>query len=82
VRLNIGQFHLRTHLTEPPGGEIYERLDGICPLEVVRIDQTILWGWHPEACAYHEQWEWTIEHPSGSDSSAARIGPRIVDKVG
>jgi lipopolysaccharide transport system ATP-binding protein len=58
LRLNIGQFHVRTHLTEPPGGEIYERLDGLCPFEIVRTDKTIMWGWHPEACAYHEDWEW------------------------
>jgi lipopolysaccharide transport system ATP-binding protein len=60
LRLNIGQFHLRTHLTEPPGGEIYERLDGICRFEVVRTDEARLWGWHPEDCVYHDQWAWTI----------------------
>jgi lipopolysaccharide transport system ATP-binding protein len=77
LRLNIGQFHLRTYLTEPPGGEIYERLDGICPFEVVRTDETILWGWHPEACAYHEQWEWTVATGSKSATSdTARAGSR------
>ena len=30
--LNVGQFHLRTWLQEPPGGDIYETLDGICCL--------------------------------------------------
>jgi lipopolysaccharide transport system ATP-binding protein len=64
LRLNIGQFHLRTHLSEPPNGEIYETLDGICPFEIVRTDETILWGWHPETCAYHEHWDWRV----GSDS--------------
>ena len=73
LRLNIGQFYLKTYLTEPPGGEIYERLDGICPFEIVRVDESILWGWHPEACAYHEDWEWTIGHPNDSDRSAATI---------
>ena len=58
LRLNVGQFYLSTHLTEPPGGEDYEQLDGICPFEVVRTDETMLWGWHPEACSYHERWEW------------------------
>jgi lipopolysaccharide transport system ATP-binding protein len=60
LRLNIGKFHLRTFLSGPPGGELYETLDGICPLEVVRTDKTLPWGWHPEACAYHEQWTWTV----------------------
>jgi lipopolysaccharide transport system ATP-binding protein len=61
LRLNIGRYHLRVHLTEPPGGEIYERLDGICPFEVIRPDDQKLWGWHPEDCAYHEQWEWRLD---------------------
>jgi lipopolysaccharide transport system ATP-binding protein len=59
LRLNVGQFHLKTYLTEPPGGEIYEQLDDICQFEVVRTDETMLWGWHPEACSYHERWEWS-----------------------
>jgi lipopolysaccharide transport system ATP-binding protein len=57
--LNVGQFHLRTWLQEAPGGDTYETLDGICSFEVVRIDQTQLWGWRPEVCAYHEQHVWT-----------------------
>jgi lipopolysaccharide transport system ATP-binding protein len=60
VRLNVGPFYLRTHLTEPPGREIYEELDGICPFEIVRNDPR-LWGWHPEDCAYHERWSWIVE---------------------
>ena len=48
LRLNVGRFYLSTHLTEPPGGEDYEQLDGICPFEVVRTDETMLWGWHPK----------------------------------
>src|SRR5262249_30056419 len=36
LRLNVGRFHLRTHLTGPPGAEVYERLDGVCAFDVVR----------------------------------------------
>src|SRR5262249_39623952 len=43
LRLNVGSFHLRTHLTGPPGGEVYERLEGVCAFEVVRIDDSIPW---------------------------------------
>jgi lipopolysaccharide transport system ATP-binding protein len=73
LRLNVGQFYLRTYLTEPPGGEIYEQLDGICPFEVVRTDEAIVWGWHPEACSYHERWEWVIYHTKDVESSGARL---------
>ena len=60
LRLNVGRFHLRTHLSGPPGSELYERLDGVCAFEVVRTDHSILWGWHPEKCVYHEQWGWNL----------------------
>jgi lipopolysaccharide transport system ATP-binding protein len=74
LRLNVGQFYLKTYLTEPPGGEAYEQLDGICPFEVVRTDETILWGWHPEACSYHERWEWAIGNANKSENSGAAFG--------
>jgi lipopolysaccharide transport system ATP-binding protein len=59
LRLNVGQYYLRTFLSEPPGGEFYETLDGICLFEVVRTER-MLWGWRPESCVYHEQWHWTV----------------------
>jgi lipopolysaccharide transport system ATP-binding protein len=61
LRLNIGQFFLKTYLCEPPGGEYYEKLNGICQFEVNRTGDTILWGWHPDNCAYHEQWRWIVD---------------------
>jgi homopolymeric O-antigen transport system ATP-binding protein len=60
-RLNVGRFHLRTYLAGPPGGEIYEMLDGICAFEIVRTKDSVLWGWHQENCAYHEQWTWMVD---------------------
>jgi ABC-type polysaccharide/polyol phosphate transport system ATPase subunit len=60
LRLNIGQFYLRANLAEPPGGDVYERLDGVCPFEVVQTEKARLWGWHPNDCVYHETWNWTV----------------------
>jgi len=40
--------------------EIYEKLDGICPFEVIRIEDTIPWGWDPAGCAYFEDWSWSV----------------------
>jgi hypothetical protein len=40
LRLNVGRFHLRTHLTGPPGGEIKEA-EGVCAFEIARTDD--LW---------------------------------------
>jgi hypothetical protein len=58
LRLNVGQFYLRTFLAEPPGGEHYETVERACSFEVVRIDRRVLWGWRPELCAYHEECTW------------------------
>ncbi|MBV8809765.1 MAG: ABC transporter ATP-binding protein [Acidobacteriaceae bacterium] len=61
LRLNVGEFCLKWFLSEPPDGETYEVVDSVCLFEVVRTDELILWGWRPEACAYHERWDWTVE---------------------
>jgi lipopolysaccharide transport system ATP-binding protein len=61
ISLNVGRYHLRTWLQEPPhDGEIYETLDGICAFDVVRVDQTQFAGWRPDVCTYHEHHAWTV----------------------
>jgi ABC-type polysaccharide/polyol phosphate transport system ATPase subunit len=60
LRLNVGEYSLRTWLQEAPGGEVYETLDGICPFEVARVDQAVYWGWRAEVCAYFESFYWTM----------------------
>jgi homopolymeric O-antigen transport system ATP-binding protein len=61
LRLNVGHYYLRTHLTEPPGLGVYETLSDLCPFEVIRIDDSVLWGWNPSTCAYFEDYVWTVE---------------------
>jgi lipopolysaccharide transport system ATP-binding protein len=58
LALNVGSYTLRTYLTEPPGGAVFETLEGVCPFEVEILERSTLWGWRPEACAYHEAYEW------------------------
>jgi lipopolysaccharide transport system ATP-binding protein len=58
LRLNIGRFYLRTYLSEPPGGEVYETLDGVAHFEIVRSDEAPPWGWRSEVCAYDEDYAW------------------------
>lgn len=61
LKLTVGQYHIRAHLGEAPGGESYGAVDGICPFQVVRTRDTRLWGWDPAACIYHEVCNWTVE---------------------
>jgi len=63
VRLNVGHYSLRLFFSEPPGGQIFDSLDRICPFEVVRLGETTLWGWRPDACVYHEEATWNLIHP-------------------
>ena len=62
LRLNVGDFHIRTHLAETSGGDTYENLDDICHFEVVRTDRHVLWGWRPDSCAYQEEFRWQHGH--------------------
>ena len=58
LNLNVGQFSLKAYFADPPGGQSYQRLEGICPFSVVILNKTTLWGWRSEACTYHEEAEW------------------------
>jgi lipopolysaccharide transport system ATP-binding protein len=70
INLNVGNFYLRAFLSGPPGGgNPYEILDAICHFEVVRSDRNILWGWRPEACAYHEQYTWSATNANTAAES-------------
>jgi ABC-type polysaccharide/polyol phosphate transport system ATPase subunit len=63
LRLNVGNYHLRTHLSEPRGGPYYETIDNICDFQVIRLDPGLpFWGFQPEFCVYHERHSWeTVE---------------------
>ena len=52
LRTNVGKFHLRLYLSEPPRGKIYEIVDEVCDFEIIRHDFFSWWG--PEICTYHE----------------------------
>ncbi len=61
VLLNVGSYTLLTYLSEPPGGERFSVHENICAFDVVRLRETTLWGWRPDACVYHEKATWSIQ---------------------
>jgi lipopolysaccharide transport system ATP-binding protein len=61
LNLNVGQFSLKVYFTDPPGGQSYQRLEGVCQFRVVILNKTTLWGWRSEACTYHEEAEWLVQ---------------------
>ena len=66
ARLYVGRHQLRVYLSEPPGGQQYEALDGICTFEVIRIDRNSLYAWQPGECAYFEEYTWEIQGNTSS----------------
>ena len=65
VRLNIGHYHLRIFLSEPPGGRMLDSVEGVCSFDVVQPRRTVLWGWRPEVATYFEEHRWSTS-PSGA----------------
>ncbi len=58
LNLNVGQFSLTAYFSEPPGGQGYQYLYGVCQFRVVILNKTTLFDWRPEVCTYHEEAEW------------------------
>ena len=58
LNLNVGQYSLTAYLADPPGGQRYQYLEGICQFRVIILNKTTLFGWRPENCTYHEEAEW------------------------
>jgi lipopolysaccharide transport system ATP-binding protein len=58
LNLNVGQYSLTAYFTDPPGGQSYQLLEGVCQFRVVILNKTTLYGWRPEVCTYHEEAEW------------------------
>jgi lipopolysaccharide transport system ATP-binding protein len=61
VRLNVGSYSLRIYFTEPPGGEMFQMLEHICPFDVIVLGRTTLWGWRPDTCAYYDDYAWSLD---------------------
>lgn len=60
LKLNVGYYHLNANLTEPPGGEVYERVKDVCGFEVIRTRDAMLWGWHADTCTHYEDNVWEV----------------------
>jgi lipopolysaccharide transport system ATP-binding protein len=59
LKLNVGTYYLKVYFAEPPGGETFDILDGVCTFDVIVLNRTTLYGWRPEICAYFETAMWS-----------------------
>lgn len=61
LRLYMGRYNLTLFFTEPPGGELFETLENICPFEIVMYGKSRgYWDWHPYTATYLEDYSWSI----------------------
>ncbi|MCE0498296.1 MAG: ABC transporter ATP-binding protein [Methylacidiphilales bacterium] len=60
LSLNVGSYCLKTHLLEPPGGQVFDIVDDACPFDVVILNRMSPWGWRPEQRVYLEKCEWLV----------------------
>lgn len=72
--LNVGRYSLRVWVTEPPGGEVYEVLEAVCPFDVEVCNGSALWGWRAEACCYIVPERWTCEAGRVDSGEGLAIG--------
>lgn len=60
TRLNVGFYRIRAFFSGPPGSNLADVAEPELVFEVVRLDQTIAFGWRPDACAYFEDAAWDV----------------------
>lgn len=60
-QLFMGNYSFDFYISGPPGGESYEILQNICPLEVVMFNQHRDWPWRNNECAYLAESTWEIK---------------------
>ena len=62
--LNVGPYRLNVFLSDPPGGEMFEVLHGVCPFDVEIRHSRNRFGWRPEVCCYVPPEQWSVVHSS------------------
>jgi lipopolysaccharide transport system ATP-binding protein len=60
LRLYMGKYTLKVYLSEPPGGEVFQILEHVCPFEVVMYGNLREFQWQPNACVYLEEGNWEV----------------------
>jgi lipopolysaccharide transport system ATP-binding protein len=64
LRLYMGSYSFKYYLSEPPGGEIFEIVEGICPFEVVMHGHYREFQWQEGSCNYIEDCDWNVRKSS------------------
>lgn len=68
LRLYMGSYTLRVFFSEPPGGEMFEKLDHICPFEVKMFTINREFPFVRNTCTYIEDSKWVVKKLSSFDN--------------
>uniref|UniRef100_UPI003592FD50 ABC transporter ATP-binding protein n=1 Tax=Persicitalea sp. TaxID=3100273 RepID=UPI003592FD50 len=60
TRIYMGDYILKVYFTGPPGGEIYDIVENICPFTVDMVDLGREYPWRDGTCAYLEDASWNV----------------------
>ncbi|MHB1024887.1 MAG: ABC transporter ATP-binding protein [Desulfobacteria bacterium] len=60
LRLYMGHYTLTVHFSERLGTRNSQKIESICPFEVVMYGRHRDFGWYPNACTYLEDCDWEI----------------------
>jgi lipopolysaccharide transport system ATP-binding protein len=58
--LNVGSYLLTVKMSEPATGADYELIENICPFDVVVLNRTTRFGWHPRDAAFLVPAVWSL----------------------
>lgn len=61
LRLYMGNYTVNAYLAEPPGGDLFESIEQVCPFEVVMYGVNREFGWKQGTCSYLEEFEWNVQ---------------------
>jgi lipopolysaccharide transport system ATP-binding protein len=63
LRLYKGRYSLAVSFSEKHGLTKLDRIEDVCPFEVVMFGKDHEGGWGPDVCVYTEDYEWHVESP-------------------
>ena len=61
LRTYMGEYTVKVYFTGPPGGEVYDIVENICPFTVEVLDLSREYAWQEETCTYLEDFSWEID---------------------
>ncbi|MFN5183748.1 MAG: ABC transporter ATP-binding protein [Bacteroidota bacterium] len=60
-KLYMGKYLVNFYLSGPPGGEVYDKVQNVCPFEIVMLNMHRDFAFEPDVCSYLEDAKWETQ---------------------